>query len=165
MGSELSDSTSNPLAQAPAVTYLLSGPLFLHGLLLTVLCLALCVDLAWIIMASAGDWRPWAGLSATAGIAGWCWWQCPLTQSGRLSWDGAHWWWDAVDAPQPGAIHVRLDTQSGLLVRFVTDTGACRWLWLAQTTDPGRWLALRRAVYADVRRRGVDAAPVRAVRS
>ena len=165
MGSELSDSAANALGQAPAVTYPLSVPVFLRGLLLLALGLAVCVDLAWITMASPGDWRPWGGLLATAGVAGWCWWQSPLTQSGRLSWDGATWWWDAVDAPQSGTIDMRLDTQSGLLIRFVTDAGACRWLWLAHTADPGRWLALRRAVHTAARRGGVDTAPVRATRS
>lgn len=168
MGAELSDSAPNPLGQAPAVAYPLSAPLFLLGMLLLALCLAVCVDLAWITLASPGDWRPWVGLLTTAGIAGWCWLQSPLTLQGRLSWDGANWWWDAVEAvnaPQRGTIDMRLDTQSGLLIRFAPDTGDCHWLWLGQAADPGRWLALRRAVYADARRRGVDSPPVRATHS
>lgn len=165
MGSELSDSVSSPLGTAPAVVYPLSRPVFLHAMLLLVLCLAMGVDLAWAALASAGDWRPWVGLLATAAIAAGCWWKGPLTEAGRLSWDGADWRWESVDAPIGGTIHVRLDAQSGLLVRFVTAAGASRWLWLARAADPSQWLALRRAVFAGVDRRRLGPAPVPAVRS
>lgn len=165
MDSELSDSVSSPLGSAPAVVYPLSSPVLLHAVLLLVLCLAMCVDLAWVALASAGDWRPWIGLLATAGIAAWCWWKGPLTEAGRLSWDGADWRWESVHAPISGAVHVRLDTQSALLVRFVTETADSRWLWLARATDPAHWLALRRAVHAGANRRSLDRVSVPAVRS
>ncbi len=162
MDSELSDSGSRALAQAPAVTYPLSRPTFLVGVLVMLLSLALCVDLAWLAMASTGDWRPWVGLLATAGVGGFCWWQGPLTRFGRLSWDGGDWWWEEDAGPHRGAIHRRLDTQSGLLIRFVADSGASHWFWLSQASEPGRWLAMRRAIYADAHRRADATSPQRA---
>lgn len=148
MGFELPDTGFNPQAHAPAVTYPLSRPRLLLGLLVLVLCLALCVDLAWLALGSVADWRPWVGLLATAGVAAWCVWQAPLTVSGSLCWDGHDWWWENAAGPQHGSIQARLDTQSGLLVRMALDAGASHWLWLSQASEPGRWLALRRAIHA-----------------
>ena len=161
----MSDSGFNPLAQAPAVTYPLSRATLLTGLLVVVLCLSLCVDLAWLVMDSAGGWRPWVGLLATVATAGLCWWQGPFTRSGRLSWDGVDWCWEGGVVPQRGSIHLTLDTQSGLLIRFGVDTGVSRWFWLAQASEPGQWLAVRRAIHAHVHRNGVAAAPARAAPS
>ena len=163
MDSELSDSGPNPLAQAPAVIYPLSSPIALYGVLTLLLCLALSVDLAWLALARPGDWRPWAGVSATVLAAGCAWWKRPLTQAGRLAWDGVAWWWERDVAPLRGSIDLRLDTQSGLLIRFVADTGACRWFWLAQSSEPGLWLALRRAVHANGYRRGAVTPPQQAI--
>lgn len=162
MGSDLPDSACNPLVQAPAVRYPLSSPIFLHRVGVLVICLALCVDLAWLAMATAGDWRPWAGLLVTAAAAGYGRWHRPLTQSGHLAWDGVAWWWEGSAGPHPGAVHLRLDIQSGLLVRFVVDSGASRWLWLAQSSEPGHWFALRRAIVAEPQRRSVASASTQA---
>lgn len=164
MGSELSDCAPNSLGQAPAVTYPLSPPVFLHAMLLLALCLAVFVDIAWIAAASPGQWRGWVGLLATAGVAGWCWQQRPMTQSGRLSWDGSHWSWEDVDSLQSGTIDKRLDIPSGMLLRFGTDSGVSRWLWLDHASDPGRWLALCRAVHAAARHSGATTAHVRPAR-
>jgi len=162
MGSELPDSASNPLVQAPAVRYPLSAPIFLYRALVLMLCLALCMDLAWLAMATPGDWRPWVGLLVTAGAAGYARWHFPLTQSGQLGWDGVAWWWEGSGDPQRGVVHLRMDIQSGLLVRFVVETGVSRWLWLAQSSEPGQWLAVRRAMVADAQRRAVTAASTQA---
>jgi len=44
--------------------------------------------------------------------------------------------------------HVHLDLQWLLLAQLTDASGASRWLWFDRAADPSRWLAVRRALYA-----------------
>lgn len=145
MGPELPGSGAH--AHAPAVSYPLSRPVFLHAVLVAVLVAAGCIDLGWLARAPAGDWRPWVGLAATAAVA-LCWHVGgALTASGHLCWDGQSWRWETATEAQDGLVRLQFDGQSRLLVLFVAASGARRWLWLSRSSDPARWLALRRAIH------------------
>jgi hypothetical protein len=43
---------------------------------------------------------------------------------------------------------VALDLQSAMLLRLDNPAGAIWWLWVERAALPGRWLDMRRAVYA-----------------
>lgn len=148
MATALSDSGVNPLVLPPAVSYPLAAPRGLRRLLILVWLLVLAVDGYWLLVAPTGDWRPWTGLLVSVVAGGWAWRAGPLVQSGMLVWDGASWWWEQTRGSAPGRIVVRLDVQSGLLLRFVADSGPSRWFWLNRHGSPGHWLALRRATHA-----------------
>ncbi len=150
---ELSEPGAQPLAAPPAVEYPLSQPRLLRVLARFAWALVVVIDGYWLVVAPAGDWRPWAGTVVTA-CAGWLAWRVgPMTQSGMLAWDGAAWYWEYSGSRLPGQPLVHLDLQSGLLLRFSSDAGpAAHWLWLDRASRPGHWLALRRAVHGSVRR-------------
>lgn len=148
MAAALPDSTLHHAAQAPAVRYPLAQPRGLHKLLLLCWGLAVVVDGYWLAVAPAGDWRPWLGLLATAVAGALAWRAGPMVQAGVLVWDGAFWWWERAQEAVAGRVAVRLDVQSGLLLRFVADSGAPCWFWLGRHGNPAHWMALRRAVYA-----------------
>ena len=113
--------------------------------------LVAAIDGYWLVVAPAGDWRPWAATVATACAAWLAWRKGPMTQSGMLAWDGTAWCWDGAGSLLRGHLQVRLDLQSVLLVRFFADSGSAHWLWLDHASRPGQWLALRRAVHGSVR--------------
>jgi hypothetical protein len=50
---------------------------------------------------------------------------------------------------------VLLDLQAHLWLRVVPIGHACQWLWLERSSQPERWMDLRRAVYSRARS-GVD---------
>lgn len=158
MATALSNTGTNPLVCPPAVDYPLSEPRMLLRLLGLVWALALAIDVFWLFAAPADDWRPWAGLLVTF-CAGAVAWRCgPLTQAGVLVWDGAAWFWERPALRLQGQPGVRLDVQSGMLVHFLSDTGATCWMWLDQTSRPDAWLALRRAAHAAAGRAAVTPA-------
>lgn len=156
MASALSDSGVNPLILPPAVAYPAAPARGLRLLLGAIWLWIVAVHAYWIGVAPAGDWRPWAALPVTLLASALAWRSRPLTQSGVLVWDGARWWWERPSSPVSGMVAVRLDTQSGLLLRFTADAGPSYWFWLRRADSPGRWLALRRAVHAGT---GLAAAP------
>lgn len=147
MATALSDSAVNPLVLAPAVQYPLAPPRLLHRLTMLVWVLVFAVDGYWLAVAPAGDWRPLTGVLVSVLAAGLAWRAGPLVQSGVLIWDGAFWWWEHFSRTVAGRIVVRLDVQSGLLLRFHADYGPSQWFWLDRHSNPGQWLALRRAAY------------------
>ena len=159
MASALSDSGVNPLILPPAVEYPLARARGLRRLLAAIWLWIIAVDAYWLGVAPAGDWRPWAALIVSLSAGGLAWRSRPLTQAGVLAWDGARWWWERPSSPMAGRVAVRLDTQSGLLLRFIADTGAAYWFWLDRDADPARWLALRRAAHAET---GLPLAPAAA---
>ncbi len=84
-----------------------------------------------------------AGLAMTAG-----WRRSPV---GELLWDGENWYWESEvyqASAELNAPVVALDLQSAMLLRLDNPAGAIWWLWAERATLPGRWLDMRRAVYA-----------------
>ena len=162
MASAQSDSGVNPLILPPAVAYPLAPARALRRLLALVWLWIVAVDAYWLGVAPAGDWRPWATLLVSLVVGALAWHSRPLTQSGVLAWDGARWWWERPSSSVPGRVAVRLDTQSGLLLHFLADTGATCWFWLDRSGNPARWLALRRAAHAAP---GLPAVPDKAATS
>lgn len=147
MVTALPDSGTHSLVSPPAVDYPLARSRMLRLLVWWFWALAVAIDGYWLFVAPAGDWRPWAGATVTV-CAGWLAWRSgPLTQSGVLAWDGAAWFWEHAGVQLQGRVGVRLDLQSGLLVRFFADAGSAHWFWLDRASRPGHWLALRRAVH------------------
>lgn len=86
----------------------------------------------------------WAGASLLA----WRWWRA--MPSGELAWDGASWHVciGKRDGEPCHSPFVSLDLQSGLWVRLARLEGGVCWVWLARDQAPGRWLDLRRALFA-----------------
>lgn len=150
MATALSDSGVNPLVLPPAVAYPLAPPRSLRLFLLAVWGVAMVIHVYWLVVSPAGDWRPWAGGLAAAVAAGLAWRAGPLAQSGVLVWDGSAWCWEQAARSVAGRIVVRLDAQSVVLLRFVSDAGSNQWFWLDRNCSPGHWLALRRAVHGPV---------------
>ena len=102
-------------------------------------------------------WPPLLGLAVWLGYAAWAWadGQRALRDSvGALAWDGEAWYWREADHCSTSsrvAPIVCLDLQGLLLLRLIPldpPTRPQQWLWLTSGRDPGRWRALRRALYS-----------------
>lgn len=146
------------MTRPPAVDYPLGKSVLLSGAWWFTWICAMAIDLYWFWSVGPADWRPWLGLllTVTAALLASRW--RPLTQAGTLSWDGTEWWWQQPRDRLQGDLAVRLDTQSGLLVRFVSHAGATHWFWLERASRPEHWLGIRRALIAACPQRG-DPAP------
>ncbi|MDI1268435.1 MAG: hypothetical protein PSV40_04950 [Polaromonas sp.] len=139
---------------APPVTYPLGRSHF-QGVAVLGLWLAGAGVLAlWWRAAPAADWRLWTALAAVlaAGVAaGWAWLHSPV---GQLRWDGKDWRWES-QGYQSGTpvrdLTVALDLQRTMLLRLENQDHATLWLWAGHSTQPERWLDLRRAVYSQHR--------------
>jgi hypothetical protein len=92
-----------------------------------------------------------AGLAATA-AGGWVGWRLHVAarQPARLRWDGLDWTWAAVAdaAPVAGSLHLVLDFDAWVLLRFDGVDRRRRWAALARRQHASRWHALRCAVLA-----------------
>jgi hypothetical protein len=114
----------------------------------------------WAWRGSSIDPRVW--LAVLAGALLWLawalrlWWNMP---TGQLRWDaqapgvqglevGAWFWIGGVSTvPQPVAgLAPSLDLQRLILLRLRAAPGAPRWVWVQRSSDPARWLDLRRAL-------------------
>lgn len=146
------------MRNAPSVMYPV-GRCALAGRLLLVLGSAVAAAF-WGWHGSGVDTRLW--LAMLAGAMLWwvwalrTWWRAP---TGQLHWDalaaglpgteaGAWFWLDSAGlAPQPVlGMEQALDLQRVVLLRLRSAGTAPRWLWVQQTSDPVRWLDLRRAL-------------------
>ena len=116
----------------------------------------------------APGWRPLVGLLLWLAYAAFAWRlarpRALARAEGTLAWDGQGWFWRAGassgaardSAPLqaeglPVQADVALDLQALLLLRLIPldpQTGPRQWLWLTPQGDPGRWRALRRALYS-----------------
>lgn len=69
---------------------------------------------------------------------------------GELDFDGGNWYFeDHVDhIDQVGTVSIRLDLQSGMLLRFESEFKCVSWLWVEQRIAHSLWQDLRRAVYS-----------------
>lgn len=146
------------MRNAPSVVYPV-GRCALAGQLLLVLAAVVAVSL-WSWLGSGVDMRLW--LATLAGALFWlawalsAWWRAP---TGQLHWDalatdwqnteaGAWFWLDGarlVGQPVLG-VERALDLQAVVLLRLRSAGPVPRWVWVQQTSDPARWLDLRRAL-------------------
>ena len=148
--------------RARSVQYPLRRSRILGVLLLTLLFAGAGVVAAWVsygerdVFLSAtvalGLW-----LSAAAGAVHF-WWSQPR---GVLQFDGQAWTLGPTAKSFSGPLalsvppEVLLDLQAHLWLRVVPIGHACQWLWLERSSQPERWMDLRRAVYSRARS-GVD---------
>lgn len=139
---------------APPVTYPLGRSHF-HGLAVLGLWLAGVGVLAlWWRAAPVADWRLWTALAvvmAAGGAAAWAWLHSPV---GQLCWDGQAWRWESrgyQSGTPVRALAAALDFQRIMLLRLENQDHATLWLWAGRSSQPERWLDLRRAVYAQHR--------------
>ncbi|WP_210547162.1 hypothetical protein [Rhodoferax sp. PAMC 29310] len=85
-------------------------------------------------------------LSAVLSLAGLAWHQ---TEAGHLVWGGESWTWTVDRQSTAGAVAVHFDSQMLMVMTLQPEKGGPVWLWAERNSDPVRWRALRRAVYAD----------------
>lgn len=142
--------------RAPAVQYPLGRSRLLGVVLGTLLVAGAGLLVAWILQGV----QPLS--QGRAAVAGACVWIAAVAGalhfwrrqfSGKLCWDGQTWVLEGdplgstvwvLDGPPM----VQLDLQTHLWV-CAFPSGRCRiWLWLERSSQPQRWMDLRRAVYS-----------------
>ncbi len=148
--------------RAPSVQYPLRRSRVLGALLLALLFTGAGAVAAWVTLGARdavvsasvalGLW-----LLAAAGAAHF-WWSQPR---GLLQFDGQDWALDQMaksfNGPRILSVPpaVLLDLQAHIWVRVVPTGHSSQWLWLERSSQPERWMDLRRAVYSRARS-GVD---------
>ena len=148
--------------RAPSVQYPLRRSRVLGALLLAFLLTGAGVVTAWVssgardvVLSAAVAFGLW--LLAAAGAAHF-WWSQPR---GVLQFDGQAWTLGPTAKSFSGPLalsvppEVLLDLQAHLWVRIVPSGHSSQWLWLERSSQPERWMDLRRAVYSRARS-GVD---------
>ena len=148
--------------RAPSVQYPLRRSRVLGALLLALLFTGAGVVAAWVgfgardaVLSAAVALGLW--LLAAAGATHF-WWSQPR---GVLQFDGQAWTLGQTAKSFSGPLalsvppEVLLDLQAHLWVRIVPLGHSSQWLWLERSSQPERWMDLRRAVYSRARS-GVD---------
>lgn len=151
-----------PSRRAPSVQYPLRRSRVLGALLLALLFTGAWVVAAWVglgardaVVSAAVALGLW--LLASAGAAHF-WWRQPR---GVLQFDGHAWTLGQMAKSFSGPLalsvapEVLLDLQAHLWVRVAPIGHSSQWLWLERSSQPERWMDLRRAVYSRARS-GVD---------
>ena len=138
---------------APSVSFPVGRSRFQGRLIGVLVGFGALTELTWSVQANSLDWRQWLGAGMCVTILAWSgrtWWRTP---SGSLSWEGVAWYWAAGARSLVVMPQVVLDLQVALLLRLprTADTGVT-WLWLDRSSNPSRWMALRRAIYSHARR-------------
>ena len=144
--------------RAPSVQYPLRRSRVLGALLLALLFTGAGVVAAWVssgardvVLSAAVALGLW--LSAAAGAVHF-WWSQPR---GVLQFDGQAWTLGQTAKSFSGPLalsvppEVLLDLQAHLWVRIVPIGHSSQWLWLERSSQPERWMDLRRAVYSRAR--------------
>lgn len=132
---------------APSVNYPVGRSAFAGAAGAVLLLAGFAACAAWSVQAP-WSWRQaagWAAVFASALIVGWGWWRCA---TGVLRWDGLDWTWEEGGSVDAGRPVIALDLQSRLLLHWLPESGAKRWLWLERKSDASHWDALRRAIYS-----------------
>ncbi len=135
---------------APSVSYTVGRSRFLVLGMVFVWLLGVAATLAWWSAAASHDWRPGLGAAAVL-LSGWALWHgVRHLPKGMLRWDGQSWSWHeqealALSLPAPQVV---LDLQGLMLIRWPGQTDLPSFLWVDATSDPARWLDLRRALHA-----------------
>ena len=142
-----------PSRRAPSVQYPLRRSRVLGALLLALLFTGAWVVAAWVglgardaVVSAAVALGLW--LLASAGAAHF-WWSQPR---GVLQFDGQAWALGQTAKSFSGPLalsvppEVLLDLQAHLWLRIVPIGHSVQWLWLERSSQPERWMDLRRAV-------------------
>ena len=151
---------------APPASYPVQRSLSMGCCLVGVWCLAVLVSILWVSTTSLGAGH--TGFAQTgvlvslmmSGGAAYVGWR--QVQPGLLRWDGEVWEIEAPTGPNEflpalvGTLSVQFDFQFLLLLRLdaatdaasINASGLSRWIWLDQSSQPGQWPALRRAVFS-----------------
>lgn len=79
-------------------------------------------------------------------LAGHVWRQ---TEVGLLTWGGESWSWSKGLPSAKVRLAIHFDVQILMILELQPEKGPSVWLWVERASDPVRWRALRRAVYAD----------------
>ena len=87
----------------------------------------------------------WLVTAVSAPLSFWAW---RRSATGLLQWDGGQWSWSGLGDQAVHSLRVTLDLQAVLMVQLHTRDGKSVWLVLERGTQPARWLALRRALFA-----------------
>ena len=146
------------MRNAPSVIYPVGRCAF-HAQCLLVLAAIVAASI-WGWRGSGVDLRVW--LATLAGAVLWliwalrAWWRAPL---GQLHWDAQApgvrsaeagvWFWVVGGSLAQQPLHrlePALDLQRLMLLRLHASPSVPRWVWVQQTSDPARWLDLRRAL-------------------
>lgn len=154
-----------PLARhAPAVNYPFGRSSVLAGFLLAVVAWGAGGLAAWALQGTRAGvpWSVWmaVGVWLVAAICAVHFWRHQPV--GMLRWDGQSWsvvlaagHADAQVRALSGPPGVFLDMQSHLWVHVSPAGRRDLWLWLGRSSQPERWMDLRRAVYSRAKP-GVD---------
>ena len=143
--------------QPPPVSYPLGRSAAFAVVLVSLLVLGFCALAGWSLHG--------AGTASSPKFVAWIFWclagvgalQCWRGQfCGALRWDGLH--WHLLD-PDPKGVpwalsappEVLLDMQTRLWVSVLPAGRSRIWLWLERSSQPERWMDLRRAVYSRAR--------------
>ena len=133
---------------APAVTYPVGRSRFHAALLIGIAVMTLLIGLLWRNLGDPQNWRQ-ACFAATAigfGLVAFHDWR--RTPAGNLHWDGQAWNWAAGAKLLSGTLGVHIDLQFCMVLSLRMGSGPRVWLWPERRSDPMRWNALRRAVFA-----------------
>jgi toxin CptA len=133
---------------APAVSYPVGRSRF-HGWLLAAVLAAGASSLAvWTMQSDQAGLRHLTALGmwlVTASVAIGAWLRSP---AGLLTWDTKTWLWGSDEPARQVNLSVVLDSQGVLLLHLRLSGNHPLWIWPERRTAPARWLALRRAVFA-----------------
>jgi toxin CptA len=133
---------------APSVRYPVGRSAFSVLLYAAAAVAALAVAALWTAEADRPGWRQGLAFGVAAAcmaVALLSWLRSP---AGALRWDGDAWTWEGPREPEAGRPAIALDLQARLLLQWRNEAGRVRWFWLARTSAPADWDALRRAVYS-----------------
>lgn len=133
---------------APSVSFPVGRSRLARRLLWGLWALGAVALAAWCIQFSGAPWRTALMGVVLAAAAHAAWVASRLGEGARLRWDGSHWSCDGAVRLGDAGVTVHLDLQSLVLVRLREPGGLAMWLWLERSSDPARWLDLRRALYA-----------------
>lgn len=132
---------------APAVTYPVGRSHFQAGLTWAVLLAGAVAQVTWWLLSAAPG--PLHGLGGVLWlvVSGWALWRGLHVPQGQLAWDGREWRWHTNALSSAVTPQIILDVQHSLLLCLRPENGSPVWVWPAQQAQPGRWLALRRALF------------------
>ncbi len=134
---------------APAVQYPVGRSTFQGYFLLAISVIGCLTGVMWLrtdVSIGGPQIAFFIVLVSVLSLAGHAWYQ---TEVGLLSWGGESWTWSKGLQSTNGRLAVHFDVQVLMILALQPEKGRPMWLWAERASDPVRWRALRRAVYAD----------------